>query len=71
MVFYMQMVKKNCKKMLKNVKKSRKMAKKNWTTFEQNEYDIRNQRPKKHIIPLENSMDLKRPTKRPLASGVL
>ena len=35
--------------MLKNVKKSRKMAKKkNLTTFDQNEYDIRDQRPKKH-----------------------
>ena len=57
--------------MLKNVKKSRKMAKKkNKTTFDQNEYDVRDQQPKKHITPLKNSMDLKGPTKRPLASGV-
>ena len=57
--------------MLKNVKKSRLMAKKkNLTTFDQNDYDIRDQRPIKHIIPLENSTDLKGTTKRSLASGV-
>ena len=39
--------------------------------FDQNGYDIRDQRPKKHIISLENSTDLKGSTKRSLASGVL
>ena len=51
--------------MLKNAKK------KNLTTFDKNEYNIRDQRPKKHIIPLKNSTDLKGPTKRSLAFGVI